>query len=620
MKTGRRDNTVRLREGVAALFSLLYIYQAGFGTFDPEVHRGLYILFTLLLVFLFYPLPRGSRWRLGLLADSLFVILAIASIGYFIVEYPRFAEDAGLDLGPWDKALGLVALAMALEACRRTLGWILPALAVFFFLYLFWGPYFPAVIAHRGYSLDRVIGLMYASTEGIFGVVTYVFATYVFPFMIFGAFLRETGAVDFFLDLSQATVGTLRGGPAKAAVISSFILGSLIGSSTANTAITGTVTIPLMKRSGFRPHVAGGIEAAASIGGQFMPPVMGAGAFLMVGLTGTPYLEVIKISAIPAVLFFFSVFVLVHFEACKEGLEPLSREEMPALGATLRNGWLFLTPIGVLIFFLVRGASPSRAAFYTLVTMALPALAYGRNRAPRLFLNALTRGSQDSLFIGATAAVVGIIVAAIVLPGMGLKFSYLVMQLSHGYLPLAIVLIAAASYFLGMGLTVVSSYLVLVTLAGPALIDLQVPLITAHLLVFWYSQNATITPPVCPSSYVAAALAEADLWKTALYSLKMGLGLYYIPILFVYTPLLFTDTLLRTAWTAGAIALGIVALSATLQGFLVQRLKIGARVTLGVVALALSWPTPWLNVLGAGVLVAMAFQQRRQTRAKSCSL
>jgi len=602
-------------DGIAILFSLLYLYQAGFGTLAPEIHRGAFILFTLVLIFALYPTRRrGSRERVSTIG-WLLMGTSCLGVGYFMMEYQRFADMAGLPLSYLDLFMGILTVMVCLEACRRILGWTLTLVGVISIVYLYFGPHFPRLVAHRGYDMDRILGLMYAGTDGIFGVVAYVFASYVFPFMIFGAFLRTGGAVTFFVDVAKAVVGTLRGGPAKAAVASSFMLGSVMGSSTANTAITGAITIPLMIRSGFRKHVAGAVEAAASIGGQFMPPVMGAGAFLMAALTGVPYLKVISVAAIPAVLFFLSTYVMVHFEACRSGIERIPQEEIPGLGPTLKRGWHFFVPIGVLIYVLVAGFSPSKAGFYTILSLVgISALRRDYRFSPRQLAEALAAGGRDSLVVGATAAVVGIIIASILLPGLGLKFSFVVLQLSKGILPLAIFLIILASYVLGMGLTVTASYLVLVVLAAPALVELGVPLLTAHLLVFWYSQDATITPPVCLSAYVAAGIAKSDVWKTGFYSLRVGLGLYYIPFLFVYTPLLLNGTLLQILWAVASAVGGIFALGGAFQGYWLRRAKIHERVVLGVAALSFFWPNWGANLVGAAFILVVSMLQRRDRR------
>jgi TRAP transporter 4TM/12TM fusion protein len=303
---------------------------------------------------------------------------------------------------------------------------------------------------------------------------------------------------------------------------------------------------------------------------------------------------------------------MVHFEACRAGLGGVAKDDVPAATLTLKRGWHFFVPITVLIILLVANFSPAKAAFYTILSLiAVTALRkeYRHTLSPRRLANALAAGARDSLVVGATAAVVGIIIASIILPGMGLKFSYVVLRLSKGILPLAIFLVILASYILGMGLTVTASYLVLVVLAAPALVDMGVPLLTAHLLVFWYSQDATITPPVCLSAYVASGIAKSDVWKTGFYSLRVGLGLYYIPFLFVYTPLLLNGPLSKILWAIAAAIGGILALGGAFQGFWLKHAGIFERFVLGVAALCFFWPLWKANLAGLGLVMIITFYQ-----------
>ncbi|MFZ5943055.1 MAG: TRAP transporter permease [Bacillota bacterium] len=596
---------------IAAAFSGVFLYQAAFGVWEAHVSRGLYILFTLVLTFLIYPLIKNKVNKITEIIDLGLVLLSCLVVTFYIFKFDFYADMAGLKLQPIDIYMGVITVILVLEAARRLVGWALPIIGIVFLFYTIYGRSLPDIISHKGYDLNRVISVLYASTDGIFGSVVYVFSTFIFLFIIFGTFLQRSGAGLFFIELSKAFVGKFTGGPAQAAVVSSWILGSVIGSSTANTAITGAVTIPLMISRGYKRHVAAAIEAVVSIGGQFMPPIMGAAAFLMAAFVGVPYVEIIKAGFIPAILFFLSMIFMVYLEAKRMGLKGMPAEELPNPREVLKSGWHSLVPIVVIIVFLIRGNSPSMVAFWAIVTAFLVSLVRKETRmSVRDVFETLAEGAKSSLIMAVTAGVVGIIITAIALPGLGMKFSLVVLKLSGGSLPIALALVMVASFVLGMGMNVTSAYLVLITLAAPALVEMGIPLLTAHFFVFWASQLAVITPPVCISAYVAAAIAQADAWKTGWYSLRMGLSIYYIPIMFVYIPyLLWQGTFIQIIGAAITALLGVLSFSAAMQGFLIVKTTLIDRALLTISSILLVLYGTTTDILGLAALIAVAFLQ-----------
>jgi TRAP transporter 4TM/12TM fusion protein len=474
---------------VGTFFSLLYVYTSGLGLFSLESHLGIYMGCTLILCFLFYPAAKRSPTKRSTYLDILLATVSLLVVGYWIAEWPLYAYRIG-NPTLLDILVGSVLILLVIEVARRVLGNILPVLAILFILYALFGRYLPGLLAHKGFILERTIEFLACGVNSIYGVVTDTYATHVFPFIIFAAFLQTSGAGKAIQNLAMAIAGGMAGGPAKIAVVASGIMGSVTGSSAANVVATGSYTIPLMKRVGYRPHVAGAVEAAASTGGQMLPPVMGAAAFLVAAFTETPYFEICKIAAIPAVIYFISVGMMVHFEASRSGLKGLPKEELPPLKDALKHSVLVLIPILVIMGLLVLGYSANRAAFGAIVSSFLLSFLKKETRmGPKKIIQTLILGARDSLIVGATAGVVGIIVGVTTQTGLGIKFSSIVLSFSGGSLFLAILLTGVGAYILGMGMTVTAAYVILAVLAVPALMELGVPLIPAHLVVFWFSQT-----------------------------------------------------------------------------------------------------------------------------------
>lgn len=590
-------------------FSLFYLYTSGFGLVSTQSNRGVYLMLTSVLVFLLYPAHRRSPTNRPSIVDLILIGLTIVSIGYWIDQYVSYAIFRVSSPNQSDLVMGAIAIALMLETSRRVLGPIISVLAVIFLCQLYFGPYLPGRLAHSGMSVERILEFTYSTQEALFGVVTATFATFVFPFMIFGAFLERSGAGAFFMDLGTAVAGRWRGGPAKIAVMTSALFGSISGSSVANVVTTGSFTIPLMKRTGFRPHHAGAIEAISSTGGQFMPPVMGAGVFILATLTETSYLYIALINVIPAALFFLFLLSMVDLEAVGLGLKGLPDEEIPSARKVLAEGWHFFLPLATVIGLLFWGYSAEFCAFWG--TVAAAVLSW-RNKATRMgpsdIGQALAGGAASNTSAGAAIGTLGVIIGGIVLAGLGLKFSAVLIDFSGGSLFVTVVLVTLVSVIIGMGSSTTGSYIILSVVAAPALIQLGVPTVAAHLAVFYAACLSNITPPVCVAAFAGAAIAGAPPMKTGFAALKFGATLVLMPFTFVYVP----EILMQGEWpdiVASSLlyAVGSVALAICLQGSapIGGRIGMAPRVLFGISAILLLFPSSWITDVG-GLVVGLA--------------
>ncbi len=597
---------------VAITLSLFQLYTAGIAPLAAIYQRSVHLVLILILVFALYPPVKGAardRIDIYLIIDMLLILLALAIGIYIWVEFNAIVERQG-DWITTDVVMGVIALFLVMEATRRVIGLFMSAIAIIFLLFTYFGPWMPDLIAHKGYSVERIVTTLYLTTEGIWGLPTGVAATFVFVFILFGSFLERTGGGDFFIDLAYALTGRMTGGPAKTAILASGFMGSVSGSAVANVVTTGSFTIPMMKKVGYKPHVAGAIEAAASTGGQIMPPIMGAGAFLMAEFTNTSYLYIVKIAIIPALLYYLSVLFFVHFEAKKEGFKPMLKADLPRVKTTLKNGLHFFIPVLILIYVLFNNYSPMMAGFVAVISTIVAAML---RRATRLslkdILDGLEAGAKNAVMVSVACGCAGIIVGCVSLTGLGLKFSSLVVSLSGGSPFLAIVLIGMASLVLGTGLPVTASYIVLVILAGPALMDLGLPIIVAHMIVFWYSQDANVTPPVSLAAFAGAGIAGASPIKTGFASWKIAKGLYIIPMVMAYRPLLGNGSVSEVIMTTFFTVIGLIAFTSCMERFLFQRLNLLETLLMTAAALALFWPDYAISGGGTLLLIILAGRQ-----------
>lgn len=608
---------------LAVTLSLYQLWTAGLIALPAMVQRSIHLGAILALAFLLrppFPGARKDKFNIWFFMDVCLALLALYCTFYITYNLTEIFERQG-DWLPEDFWVSIIGIVLVLEACRRVIGNIMTGICLLAMIYAFvgHGDFVPDILAHKGYGIERIATTLWLTTEGVFGVPIYVAATFVFIFVLFGAFLESTGGGQFFIDIAYALTGRFSGGPAKTSVIASGFMGSVSGSAVGNVVATGSFTIPMMKKVGYRPHVAGAIEAAASTGGQLMPPIMGAGAFLMAEFTNTSYLEIIRVALVPAILYYMTVLLFVHFEAKKHGLVGQPKEALPKLGETFVGGLHFLIPVAILIFFLLKNFSPMMSGFVAVIAIFVTSLlanavktVYRNTRLPvdsservsaigfagfelKELLKALEKGARNAIMVSVACAAAGIIVGMVGLTGMGLKFSSLVLDLSFGIKVFAILLIGAASLVLGMGLPVTASYIVLATLAGPALLDMGVPLIVTHMIVFWYSQDANVTPPVSLASFAGAGVAGANPMRTAFTSWKLAKGLYIIPIVMAYRPLLgMGKDYSLWHWEVGmtilTTALGLVGFAAALERYLIRRATWLETALLVLGSAAMFWP------------------------------
>jgi TRAP transporter 4TM/12TM fusion protein len=606
--------------GIAVALALFQLYTAGFGALTAMFQRGIHLMLILGLVFLYYPVSsKASREKFDiyLIFDLVLFVLSFVIVLYIILSFDQIIWRQG-NWTTLDVVLGIVAVILVVEAARRAIGSFMSIICIVFVFYAYLGPYMPGVLGHKGYNIHRIIGQLYLTTEGLFGLPLGVAATFVYLFVLFGSFLEGTGGGAFFTQFAYSLTGRMVGGPAKTAVIASGFMGSVSGSAVANVVTTGSFTIPMMKRTGYKPHVAGGIEAAASTGGQLMPPIMGAGAFLMAEFTNTSYLEIVKIAIIPACMYYFATYCFVHLRARKMGIRPLDKKDIPDFWDTIKSGYQFFIPIAVLVFFLVKHYSPMMVGFVGVISVvAVSFIRKGTRIGLRDIVRLLEKGSHNAVMVSAACAAAGIIVGMVTLTGLGLKFSSIVLSFAGGIKGIAIGLVGIAALFLGMGLPVTAAYIVLVILAGPALMEMGMVLITAHMIVFWYSQTSNVTPPVALASFAAAGVAESKAMPTAWASCAAAAGIYVIPVLMAYRPLLLNGPPLDVVIAVLSSTAGLLALSSLLVGYLARDNTIMHRVLVGISALALFVPFLAVNAVGGLLLLAVFLIQKKMNRAEN---
>jgi len=594
----------------AVAMAVFHLYTAGFGRFPALQQRSIHLAFALLLTFYLYPVrKKGRPGKWSALINFVSSIGALVSCGNiaFVIYYVLY-ERAGAATNP-DIVLGTVLIILVLDMTRRIMGWILPIITLVFIAYGFLGSHIDIpYLSHSGMDVSRFIAYTYLSTEGLFTIPLGVSATFIAVFVIFAAFLVNSGVGDFFMDASMAIAGDKTGGAAKIAVVSSAAMGSVSGSSVGNVVTTGSVTIPLMKKMGFPPLLAAGIEGTASTGGQIMPPLMGATAFIIASVVGQPYLTICVAAFVPAVLSFLSVYVIVHFEAERYGIKGLPKEELPKLMPVLKQKGHLVVPIIVLIVMLVMGFTAMKAGFYSLISVILiSAVQKDTRMGVKSILLALEKGAKAVLPIAAACACSGIVVGVLTLTGLGLKISYLLVDLAQGSLPVLLLLAMVVSIFLGMGITTTAAYLLVAIVVAPVLVRMGVPELAAHMFVFYYAVISTITPPVALAAYAAAGIAKTDPFKTALVGFRVGIAKFVVPFYLIYRPdiLLVSADPIKAVYALVMSLIGIWALAASACGYAFRELKIYERLILfGGIPLTIPVNYTW-NIIGAGIILAV---------------
>ncbi|TDR12964.1 TRAP transporter permease [Marinomonas communis] len=679
--------TGRLIYWAGVLFALAHIYFNTLGTLSElwvsAIHFSGFALICALMVPAFKATTAGGR-RLALTFDIAIGLVAIACTVYLIL-FEDALYDRGVNFVTSDWVVSFIAIAIALELTRRTTGWFIPSLVVVALTYVFWwGPYIDGIFGFAGLSLETVMFRSYFSSEGMFGSIARISWTYVFMFILFGAFLVKSGAGDFIIELSRVAAGRFVGGPGFVAVLGSGLMGSVSGSSVANTVSTGVITIPMMRKAGFPARFSAGVEAAASTGGQLMPPVMGAGAFIMASYTQIPYVEIIAVSTLPALLYFMSVGFYVRVEAMRSHAHAIELDTR-SFGEVFKEGWHFLLPLAVLVALLIYGFTPTYAAGISIIAVIVSSWLSKNPMKPRDILDALAQGSRNMATTAILLVAVGLVVNVVAMTGIGNTFSLMIAEWSNGNLFIMLALVALASLILGMGLPVTAAYIVLATLSAPALYNLiaeshlidlvmagnlpeeakvifmlidpekyallsapmsqadataliaQVPgdfkgqlleqalnptvlsaaLLSAHMIIFWLSQDSNVTPPVCLTAFAAAAIAKTPPMATGFMAWKLAKGLYIVPLLLAYTNFIGGETpdVLRIFVFA---LFGLYAFVGFMEGYLEGPLNIALRVLSGVAALLMLWPHHNILIDSAGLVLFIGlFIYSRKTRAAS---
>ena len=585
---------------VAVALSVFQIWQGVSSTISATYFRPIHLCWVLVLIFLHYPLIANRENKFFVVGKLIDVILCgvVVFAGYrlWIFDYNDINHlFYGLQFA--DMFAGCTLLALLLEGCRRTVGWVMVFIATLFLAYSALGDMLPSGFAIKAYSLQELIQFQIYSANGVFGSALGIAATTVFIFVLFGAFLEVTGAGKFFIDLAFSIAGKYRGGPAKAAVLASAGLGSISGSAIANTVTTGSITIPMMKKLGYKPEQAAGIEAAASTGGQIMPPIMGAGAFVMAQFTGVPYSEIMIASIAPAILYFFCTLLYVHLMACKLNLQAVSKTE--AVIAVMKDGAHHLIPLILITVLLMMAYSPLLVGVAGCSAILMTAALRKHSRIGlKKFIEGMKNGALMALPISAACGAAGIIVGVVGQTGIGLQFTQFVMDFSGGYMLIALGLISLVALVLGMGLPVTAAYIVLAVMAVPMLTDFGLPLLTAHLIVFWLSQTSNVTPPIALAAFAGAGVANANPMKSSVEAFKLAGGLFIIPIMMAYTSIVNpNDGMPALLFSIVQTLTIIVAIAIAIEGYLIRSLNMVER----LVAL-LAIPLLLLNPFGLGPL------------------
>lgn len=634
------DSEVSFRQlsGPTAIFvsatlvalSAFHYYTAGFGILTEHWHKSIHLAAVLGLIFIMFPNKHEFGPRIGNVPVTDWVLAAaVASSAFYLpIVFDELTFRIGMPNLP-DMIMGTIMIVLVLETTRRAMGWVLPAIVIVFILYGLFGNNLSGVLAHPGSSWEAFLSHVYLTQEGIFGIPVKVVATFVFHFVLFGVLATRMGLGQFFIDIASIIAGKYPGGPAKVAVVSSAMFGSISGSSIANTVTTGSLTIPAMKRIGYKPHFAGAVEAAASAGGQITPPIMGAAAFVMIEFLEIPLTTLLIAAAVPAAMHFWGVFVQVHFEAKRLGLRGMDPNEIPRLWPTIRDGWPTVIPLVLLVYVIMQGYTPYLAAFAGISACIVVGFLNPRNRMTLKDLwDAFDMGARYALAVGAAAAAVGIVVGVVTLTGAGFRVSFIVtqaaVQTAELFRPIVealpagigsmqgvtlfitLVFIALICIAMGAGIPTTALYIVLAAIAAPAVQQLGVPPLAAHLFILYYGILADLTPPVCVAAYAAAGIAGANPFRTGLTAFRLGMAKATVPFVFAYAPVML---IMVPDFTWGAFlfttitcAIGVLLLGIGMTGYAFTHMGV---VSQGVLVLAsLLMISPSVVMTGAGAVLA----------------
>ena len=603
---------------IAIAFSVFQLYTATFGVLDAQLQRAVHLGFGLALVYLLYPTRKSwSRHKLHPL-DLVLAILGAAAPAYIVIEYNELVLRAG-QVSNTDLAVGLLGILLVIEATRRVVGIPMVCVVLAFIAYAYAGPYMPGVLAHRGLTTQQLVSHLFFTTEGIFGIPLGVSSTFIFLFILFGAYLESTGLGKFFIDLANAIAGWASGGPAKVAVLSSGLMGTVSGSSVANVVGTGSLTIPMMKKLGYHKNFAGAVEAAASTGGQLMPPVMGAAAFLMAEFVGVPYIDIVKAAIMPAALYFAGVWLGVHFEAKRNNLKGIPRSQLPKISNLLVERGHLALPLIVIVYLLVSGYTPMRAALVAIVlAIVCSALRKSTRMKPIEIVRGLENGAKNVLGVLVACAAAGIIIGVVTKTGVGLKLASGLLDLSGGLLLPTMFFTMITAIVLGMGVPTTANYVITSTIAAPALVQMGVPVLAAHMFVFYFGIIADVTPPVALAAYAGAGIAGGNPLWTGVNASKLAIAAFIIPYIFVLSPVLLMQgdaslwALLSSTITA---IIGMVAISSAMIGYLADNCRPYERIILIIGGLSLLKPGLVTDLCGIMLFAIVLFFQLRRKKA-----
>lgn len=600
---------------VAIAMSLFHLYTALFGVFESILQRSAHLSFALILTFAIYkPTKKVTKNENIPWYDWLFILLSIGAYSYFIINAQTISSRMSYieSLTTLEIGIGIVAGLLLIEATRRVIGNTLVVIIIIALIYGIWGHFLSGTLSHREFTLMWIVDHLFYTVTGIFSTPLGVSATFIFIFILFGKFLEVSGAGQFFIDLSVAGMGKYRGGPAKTAIVASSILGTISGSAVANTVTTGAFTIPLMKKTGYKGHFAGAVEAVSSTGGQIMPPIMGASAFIIASYLGVPYMEVAIAAIIPALLYYLCLYFQVDLRSKRLGLVGLKKEELPNFRKVFRDGFMFFIPLIVIIVMLALGYSPMRAGLFSIaITIIIAAFKKATRISFAKILTALDLGAKSAIETAIACAASGFIIGIIGLTGIGLKFSSLIIDLSGGILIITLIFTMITSIILGMGLPTVAAYIVQVPLTIPALIELGVSPLAAHLFVFYFAALSAITPPVALAAFAAAGLAGSDPMKTGLTAVRLGLAAFIVPYMFVYgeTLLLVGDVPSIILSTTTAI-IGIIGVACAVEGWFLREAVWYERVILFTGSIFMIIPGLMTDLIGIVILLAVYLLQK----------
>ena len=642
VKTNERELKFFLKSfafSVLALMSIYHFYASGFGTIREILHRGIHISFVVGLVFIFYSWKKiddnQKNFKVPYI-DIILSILVVVSALYLPLLPPEVLASRVGNPENIEIIMGSFLIVLTLEAARRSIGFTLPFICVLFIFFAIFGPYFPGALKHGGTSWIGFVNHIYITNQGIYGIAVGVMAQYVFLFILFGVLATRIGLGQLFIDLAMVIAGKYSGGPAKVAIFSSAFLGTISGSSIANTVTTGSLTIPAMKKVGYPPHFSGAVEATASTGGQITPPILGAAAFIMVEYLEVPLRDILAAALIPALLHYFGIFIMVHLEAKKLGLRGLTNEEVPKFLSVVKDNWLSLAPLILLVYLILIGRTPDYAAVISIIACVLIGFIKKTNRLTiKDLIKCLSQGARNTLAVGAAAAAIGIIVGVVTLTGVGFRLGFVVIQTAGdiggfflNFIPFdlftiedltlffSLLLIAFSCIFMGTGVPTTATYIILVAVAAPALTQLNIEPIVSHFFVFYYGVLADITPPVALAAYAAAGIAGSNPFKTGNTAFRLGIAKALVPFVFVYSPSLllvaqgFDIYIFFQTLISAMIGIGLIGIS--FSGYFLKNVPIYQRWYLGVNSLFFIAPGIESSILGLFVISPVLFLQLKK--------